>query len=257
MLDAAERAGIVHMLATEFRFGTAQAQLSRTVRSGTIGTPQLGLFETHLPTHADPGAELPQWWRLASEGGGWLGALGSHVVDQVRSTMGEIMGVSASLQRLSDRPAMTADDTYSAHLRLDNGATVLMHSSCAARGPFMGITKILGSAGTAWLQGDQVWIDTGNGAEQLPVPHDLPVLPPDPPPVELLHTAYDMWHSMGIDLAPFTRLYEQLRDRVFGRPIPEDPAGATFADGLACQRVLDAIRASSAQTGAWIAIERS
>ena len=254
MLDAAERAGVVHLLGTEFRFGTGQAQLARTVRSGAIGTPQLGLFELQLPTHADPTAELPDWWELASEGGGWLGAHGSHVIDQVRSTMGEIVGVSASLQRLADRPAMTADDTYSAHLRLDNGATVLAHSSCAARGSFVGTTKIVGSAGAAWLQGEEVWIDTGGGPTALPVPDDLPAVPPDPPPSELLHTAYDMWHSMGIDLAPYTRLYARLRELARGRAVVDDPVAATFADGVAGQRVLDAIRASSAAGGAWVPI---
>jgi hypothetical protein len=74
---------------------------------------------------------------------------------------------------------------------------------------------------------------------------------PDPPPAELLHTAYDMWHSMGIDLVPYTRLYGVLRDRVLGQPVADDPAAATFADGVACQAVLDAIRASSAAGGEW------
>ena len=57
----------------------------------------------------------------------------------------------------------------------------------------------------------------GAGPEAVPVPGDLPVVAPDPPPPELLHTAYDMWHSMGIDLAPYTRLYEVLRDRALER----------------------------------------
>jgi predicted dehydrogenase len=251
MLAAAERAGIVHLLGTEFRFAPGQAQLTRTVRSGVIGTPQLGLFELHLPTHADPEAELPRWWQLAAEGGGWLGAHGSHVIDQVRTTMGEIAGVSASLQRLSDRPAMTSDDTYSTLLRLEGGATVFLHGSCATRGAFIATTKIVGSAGAAWLQGDEVWTDMGEGPQRVSIPGDLPVVAPDPPPSDLLHTAYDRWHSMGIDVAPYTRLYERLRDHVLGRPVADDPAAATFADGVAGQAVLDAIHASSAQGGAW------
>ena len=60
-----------------------------------------------------------------------------------------------------------------------------------------------------------------------------------------------MWHSMGIDLVPFTRLYGVLRDRVLGQPVAEDPVAATFADGVACQAVLDAIRASSSGGGEW------
>jgi predicted dehydrogenase len=251
MLDAAERSGVVHLLGTEFRFGTGQAQLARTIRAGVIGEPRHALFELQLPTHADPSAELPDWWQLESEGGGWLGAHGSHVVDQVRTTLGDIVGVSASLDCIADRPGMTADDTYTVHARLANGAAVVMHSSCAARGQFVATTKVVGRAGAAWLQGDEVWVDTGAGPEATPMPEDLPVVAPDPPPAELLHTAYDMWHSMGIDLAPYTRLYGVLRDRVLERPVADDPVAATFADGVACQAVLDAIRASSAAGGEW------
>jgi predicted dehydrogenase len=250
MLQAADGAGVVHLLGTEFRFGTGQALLARTIRSGAIGEPRHALFELQLPTHADPAAELPDWWQLESEGGGWLGAHGSHVVDQIRSTLGEIVGVSATLQRISDRPQMTADDTYSVHLRLDNGAAVLMHSSCAARGQFVAATKVLGERGAAWLQGDEVWIDTGAGPEMVPTPDDIPLTVPDPPPTELLHTAYDMWHSMGIDLVPYARLYGVLRDRARGAEAG-DPAAATFVDGVASQVVMDAIRASSRAGGAW------
>ena len=255
MLDAADRAGIVHLLGTEWRFGAGQALLSRTVRSGAIGAPRFGLFELELPTHADPAAELPDWWQLEAEGGGWLGAYGSHVIDQVRSTLGEITGVSASLQRLADRPAMTADDTYSAHLRLDNGATVLLHSSCATRGPFVSTTKVVGADGVAWLQGDDVWVDAGAGPQQVPPADDVPVTAPVPPPDELLHTAYDAWHSMGIDLAPYTRLYSVLVERCAGHAVPTDPAAATFADGVACQAVMDAMHASSAAGGDWTPVE--
>ena len=106
-------------------------------------------------------------------------------------------------------------------------------------------------AGTAWVEGPQVSVDTGRGAQLIPMPDDLPLVAPDPPPAELLHTAYDMWHSMGIDLAPYTRLYARLIDLVAGNDVPDDPPAATFADGVAGQAVLDAIRASSAAGGAW------
>jgi predicted dehydrogenase len=251
MLQAADHAGTVHMLGTEWRFGTGQAQLARTIRSGVIGEPRHALFELQLPTHADPGAELPDWWQLESEGGGWLGAYGSHIVDQVRSTLGEIVGVSATVECVARRPGMTADDTYTVHARLASDAAVVMHSSCAARGQFVATTKIVGRGGAAWLQGDDVWVDIGAGPEAVPAPTDLPPVAPDPPPTELLQTAYDMWHSMGIDLAPYTRLYGVLRDRALGRPVADDPVPATFADGVAGQAVLDAVRASSAAGGEW------
>ncbi len=179
----------------------------RTIANGEIGPPRLAIFQLQLPTLADPEAELPAWWEDAGQGGGWLGAYGSHVIDQIRSTLGEFEAVSATLQTLAPRPSMTADDTYTVQFRLVTGVEGVMHSSCAVGGQFLGATKITGTAGSAWLQGDDVWVDDGTGPRQVPVPDDLVSAPPDPPPSQLLHTAYDMWHSMGIDLDPYTKLY--------------------------------------------------
>jgi predicted dehydrogenase len=254
MRDAAVAAGVVHALGTEFRYGTGQALLARTIAAGEIGTPRLGIFQLQLPTLADPKAELPAWWEDAAEGGGWLGAYGSHVIDQIRWTFGEFEAVSASLQTLAPRPAMTADDTYTIQFRLRSGFEGVMHSSCAVGGQFLGATKVTGTAGAAWLEGDDVWVDDGTGPRQIPVPDELVSAAPVPPPAELLHTAYDMWHSMGIDLDPYTRLYADVREQMAGRPRPAGAAGATFDDGVAVQAVMDAVHRSAAERS-WITVE--
>ena len=59
---------------------------------------------------------------------------------------------------------------------------------------------------------------------------------------------------MGIDLAPYTRLYEAFGNRIEGREIPSDPVPPTFADGVAVQAVLDAIRRSSKEK-CWIDLD--
>jgi predicted dehydrogenase len=253
MLRAADAAGVVHLLGTEFRFAPGQALLTRTVRSGTIGEPRFFLFLLQLPTLVDPSAELPAWWDDATQGGGWLGAQGTHVVDQIRTTVGEITRVSAMLQTLSPR-AMTSDDTYTVQFETDNGAHGVLHSSAAIGGQFLVALKVTGTKGSAWTQGDEVWVDTGSGPTQVPPAEDVPVVAPVPPPSELLHTAYDMWHSMGMDLAPYTRIYEVMRARVLGEPVRTDPVAGTFTDGVANQAVVDAIRASSA-TRTWQDVE--
>ena len=255
MLAAAERSGVVHLLGTEFRFGQGQALLTRTVRSGAIGAPRHALFLLQLPTLTDPDAEMPAWWDDASQGGGWLGAYGTHVIDQVRTTIGEITGLSATLQTLSPR-RMTSDDTYTVHFETDNGATGVLHSSCAIGGQFVMNMKVTGSEGSAWLQGEEVWLDTGDGPSQVPPADDLPVVAPVPAPSELLHTTYDMWHASGMDLAPYTRLYEVMRDAILGGPARREPEAGTFADGVANQAVVDAIRTSSAKR-AWIHVPQS
>jgi predicted dehydrogenase len=248
MLRAADDAGVVHLLGTEFRFAPGQALLTRAVRSGMIGEPRFMFFALQLPTLDDPAAEMPAWWDDAAQGGGWLGAHGTHVIDQVRTTVGEITRVSAALETLSPRP-MTADDTYTVQFETAEGATGLLHSSCAAGGQFVVATKVTGTTGSAWAQGDEVWVDTGAGPTQLPPADDLPAVAPVPPPSELLSTTYDMWHSTGMDLAPYTRLYAVMRDRILGYEISDDPVAGTFADGVANQAVVDAVRASSADRG--------
>jgi hypothetical protein len=62
-----------------------------------------------------------------------------------------------------------------------------------------------------------------------------------------------MWHSTGMDLAPYTRLYALMRDRILGYDTPDDPAPGTFVDGVANQAAVDAIRASSASR-AWTVV---
>jgi predicted dehydrogenase len=254
MADAAQKAGIVHLLGTEFRFATGQAHLTRAIAAGVIGTPRLAVFMLQIPSLADARAELPSWWELESEGGGWLGAYGSHVVDQIRVTLGEFDRVSATVQTLAPR-SMTADDTYTVQFRLATGVEGIMHSSCAIGGQFLATTKITGTDGSAWLQGDDVWVDTGAGPRQLDTPDDLRNSAPIPPPPELLHTTYDMWHSTGLDLSPYTQLYAVARDRIAGKPVAADPPAATFADGVAGQAVLDAIRRSSREQS-WVTVDR-
>jgi predicted dehydrogenase len=256
MLEAAERAGVVHLLGTEFRWATGQAMATRAIAAGAIGEPRLATFLFHMPALAAPDAEVPDWWRREEDGGGWLGAYASHIIDQVRVTVGEFEGVSASLRTVAERSPekpWTADDTYSVHFRTRTGVDGILQSTAAARGPFAACSRFVGSTGTLWIEGDQVGVADAAGERFLEVPEDLRLPAPVPPPAELLSTTYDMLHSMGIDLGPYTRLYETFRDRILGRPVAEDPRAATFADGVAIQAVLDAIRRSSKER-CWVEI---
>ena len=263
MLEAAEAAGVVHALGTEFRWATGQELLRRVVRDGVIGEPRAATFLLHMPLLAHPGTEVPDWWSDASQGGGWLGAHAPHVVDQIRTTLGEFEGVSAALQRLAPH-GWTAEDSYSVRFRLRSGVEGIMQSSAGDFGPMLVTTRIAGTTATVWLEGEGVAVADASGTRQVDVPADLLLAPPDPPPADLMVTAYDLMHSTGIDLAPFTRMAEVFRDRILsteaggavaGGGVPAaDPPLATFADGVANMAVLDAIRRSAA-TGAWEVVE--
>jgi predicted dehydrogenase len=251
MLAAAEAAGVVHLVGTEFRFASGQALLRRAVADGMIGTPRLATFMLHMPLLADPAAAVPEWWSDAGQSGGWLGAHAAHVIDQVRTTLGEISGVSAGLNVVSDHP-WSAEDSYTVHFRAGEVEGV-MQSSAGAFGDILVTTRIAGTGGTLTLEGDRVVLADATGSREVPLPDDLRTAPPDPPPADLMVTAYDWMHSTGIDMGPYIRLFEVFGGLVAGTPGPDDPAPATFSDGVATMEVMDAVRRAAAER-TWVAL---
>ncbi len=261
MLEAAERAGVIHVLGVEFRFATAHELLRRTIASGAIGTPRQALFAWLVPFLSHPAAQTPDWWSDEAHGGGFLGAWGSHLVDQVRVTLGEFAAVSARLQTLSGKPGMSADDTFAAQFRLVNGLEGVFVESMAAPGDMFGIVRISGTEGAVWIegvQGEAVWVaDRSGNKKRVPVPAELVLPAPVPfPHAELMQTAYEQAHAFGTDLAPYTRLVERMKARIEGRDAGDAPPLATFRDGVAGQAVIDAMRTSSRESS-WVEVARA
>lgn len=252
MLAAAEEAGVVHLVGTEYRWGTTQALAARAIAGGAVGTPRLATFILFGGFLAGPGAGVPDWWGTAEQGGGWLQAHAPHLVDQVRSSLGEFEGVSAALPRVSEHE-WAAEDSFSVRFRLTNGVEGVFHESACDWGPPVMMTRVAGTAGTLWVEGGAVYVADADGTRQLPVPDDLLGPAADEPPMDLLVTAYDKMRSGGSEILPFTRLYDTFRQLINGKPVPGDPAPATFADGVAAMTVLDAIRQSAAE-GNWVSV---
>jgi predicted dehydrogenase len=255
MLVAAQAAGVVHRLGAEFRFDSAQALLRRVVKQGQIGAPLHFLRIYHQPGLQDPSEALSPWWEDANQGGGFLGAFGAHMIDQVRSMFGEIVAVSAVLQTLAPgRPQMTADDCYSVQFITEQGAKGLMMAALAAPGPLVMATKLVGTQGAAWIQSgavygdpEEVWVQDAAGPRRVDMPEDLINPPPTPFPVtELIQTEQDRWHTQGFDVAPYARLFRDMRAQILGEAPSSMERGADFKDALAGQAVLDAARRSAA-----------
>jgi predicted dehydrogenase len=256
MLDAAERAGIVHLVGTEFRFDAGQATLARAVASGAVGEPRLATFVLDIPMLADPEAEVPGWWAGSATGGGWLGAHGSQIIDQVRATLGEFEAVSASLPQVAES-GMTAENGFVVHVAMRSGAVGILQSTVADWGPPLVVTRVAGTRGTAWIEGvgATVKVADRDGTRTVPVGDDLPTGRADPLPEGAVRSAYEQMTAHGLDFAPYRRLAETFRDLIDGVPVADDPRPATFADGVAVMAVLDAIRRSAAEK-AWVAVER-
>ena len=263
MRDAAKAAGVLHMLGAEFRFDSAQALLRRVVLSGAIGAPRHFLRIYHQPGSLMPNEPMAPWWEDAAQGGGFLGAFGSHMFDQIDYMFGPVTRVSGQLQTLAPgRPHRTADDCYSVQFEAGDGVIGTIVAAQESRSGFVMCTKVTGTLGGAWIQSganygdpEEVWIHDVAGVRQVPMPEDLVNQPPTPFPIsDLIQTEMDRWHTMGFDVPPYARLFSELKARLEGQEpgIPE--RAATFDDAVRGQAVLDAIRHSAASRS-WVDID--
>jgi predicted dehydrogenase len=220
--------------------------VARALCDGLIGDPRTFTLVQYVPLVADPAAHVPQWWFDADRGGGWLGASGSHVIDQLRMWFGEVVAVSASLPTVSARPE-GAEDSFVIRLTMASGVEGLVQQTAASWVPsVIGFTAVAGTAGTLEVRDAAVWVSDRGGRRALAVPEDLALAAPDAasddPRERFTH----------LELAPYTRLCEALLAGVRGEAIESPVPLPTFADGLAEMQVLDAIRESAARGGALV-----
>ena len=86
------------------------------------------------------------------------------------------------------------------------------------------------------------------------MPSELVNPPPTPfSHAELIQTEQDRWHTMGFDVAPYARLFAEMRARIEGGEPTIPERAANFDDAVRGQEVLDAAR-RSAREARWIEI---
>lgn len=242
MLAAAEQAGVTHLVGNEFRWLPERAIIARAVADGLIGEPRFLTLAMYHGLVADPAAKMPRWWFDPAAGGGWLGASGSHVVDQVRTWAGEFASVSAALPVVSDRRDV-AEDSYVIRFSMENGLEGVIQQTAASWGPQAALSRIAGTQGALWIEDGKVHHADRDGVRELPTPADLE-LPPPPPPSDDPRKRFSQF-----ELGPYIRLCEALRRAVDGGAQTAPVPLPTFADGVACMAVLDAVRLSAARGG--------
>jgi predicted dehydrogenase len=254
VLAAAEAAGVVHVLGTEFRWDPGQAGLARVVRDGGIGAPRMATWLMHVPVLADPESVVPDWWADTASRGGWMWAHGSQLIDQIRVTLGEFEGVSAHLVHVVDRPAMSADDGFVVHFRMRNGAVGIMQSTAADWGVLVE-TRVTGSRGAAWIEGVGATVKVAgpDGVRAQPGPEGLAADAAPPLPEGAVTTTYERMITFGVEYGPYTHLTAAFRDLIAGKDVT-GPRPATFVDGVAQMAVLEAIMESAADDGRWTAV---
>lgn len=242
MIAVATRSGGVARIDHELRYEPNRRKVQELIRAGAIGSVWHIEFVLKPYVRGDgrPQAlDAPwSWWYDAKRGGGILGAVGSHLIDLCRfwtgSEVSEVHGRAATFvpERYDEqrvRRPVTADEFASFVVRFANGvvATVML-TTVAAHGPGH-FAQITGSEGTVVLTGETK-LEIGRRAgelEDISVPDDL----------WERTTPNNMWARS------FVRLMRDLVGVLEGRPATGEPA--TFHDGLAVQRVMDAVRAGS------------
>jgi predicted dehydrogenase len=236
LLDRARSAGVCHLLNFEFRCDPGRERLRALVREGAVGRPERISWR-----HWSSATRVPMrrygWLFDAARGGGFVHAWGSHAVDTLRWVLDdELEAVSSALTTsIKARPGddgawhhCTADDAFVALLRSTRGAEAVLDASFAAAASLAPRIVVSGSEGMLELVDDaritRRSIDGGR---------------------ETIDVEADAGSDASADrhLVPMRRWAARVRDVVTSGPGAAELVGApTFADGLACDRVLARLR---------------
>ena len=260
--DAAFPSGARAMVGFNYRRVPALALARRLVEQGRIG-PLRHVRAVYLQDWlVDP--DSPLTWRMQADraGSGALGDLGAHIVDLARFLTGdEITGVSAvSATFVEERPLpgdegtgrVTVDDAVVFSARFGSGALGSFEATRYAAGRKNGLRiELNGAAGSLafdlerlneleFYDGDVAVGGSTAGFRRILV-------------TEPEHPYLSGWWPPGHTLGWEHTFTNQARDLLTaiadgGQPAP------SFGDGLAVQRVLDAVQRSAAALSGWVAV---
>lgn len=242
MLAAARGAGRLHMIDHELRFNPNRARIARSIANGDLGEVRHVNIANIGTGWNDPAARpLGDWWSDVAQGGGRLGANGSHQVDLLRWWLGEPTAVvGQALTKVADRIdpktgkhwTATADDLAHFTLEMASGALAQVFMSGVAAANMGNTTQVFGSKGTITLaNGDErLWFAKAGDATFS----EITATDPNAGREGLNH---GLWN-----VAVLSALSELVAAITESRPLH---GGATFLDGVRNQVVLDAIVAST------------
>jgi predicted dehydrogenase len=228
MYDLAADAGVVHLVNFEFRRHPVRRELRRLLREGVVGTVEHLQWNAFHGVWRDP-ARRYGWSFDAALGGGWIPLSGSHTIDFLRWSLGEIVdAVGARRMTIAERPdddgrmqACSAEDGYTALLRTDGGASVTIDATSTNPVERPNRVTVIGSDGVLELTNEN------------PREEDARiVLYGDGDAKELF--AFEQGDTYVAQMHEWAGI---VRDSVRRRAA--EPDAPSFADGLGCSRVMD------------------
>ncbi len=249
MTDRAREAGVLALIDHELRFLPGRMKMRELLRCGEIGRVRHAKLTFRSDSRAD--ARRPwNWWSDEKQGGGALGAIGSHVVDGFRwllaTEISEICGnLATHIHERKDEAGtlreVTTDDEANLLLRfadsqLTEGTTGSASMSLVEPGQPEHRLEIFGSLGALMIEeSGELWQSKVGDGDWNKVETDVS---------DLAETMRDSGWARGFTTFS-KRIVEAMRA---GRTTVE--GAATFEDGYKTQLVLDAAR-QSYQSGCW------
>jgi predicted dehydrogenase len=253
MLDAVQKAGVVHMVAHNYRFVPAIRLAYDLIQSGKLG--EIYHFRAVYLQEWIMDPDFPYVWRLDKNvaGSGTLGDLGSHIIDLARFLIGEPRKVSAMAKTfIKNRPIpgggtgeVTVDDAFTALLEFENGAMGTLEASrfCAGRKNHQ-VLEVNGSKGTLVFDLERFnelevfW--KGEEPRETQGFHNVLVS-------ESYHPYWKNWWPQGHIIGwehTFVHEIAHLLEAIVNKT-SVGPVGATFEDGYKNSVICDAILASA------------
>lgn len=240
---AAERPELHALVDHELRFLPAVQAARARVESGELGALRYIEARVSGSGRADP-TKPWSWWSDAEQGGGVLGAAGSHQIDLIQFVFGPATAVSGVLRTyVGERPsdtgarAVTSDDFASVRLRLadDTLADISLSAVAGADEP-MGVTAHFANGALRLQRGRLLVARRGSGFED----------------VSPLHTVGVPEGSSGNEFEHGTVYIGRAIRQCLGDERKALDVAATFADGHRTQQLMDGARRSSATDGGWV-----
>lgn len=258
MYDAAESAGVVHMMIFNYRFVPALALAKRMIEEGQLGKIHHFNAVYYQDWLIDP--EFPITWRhdVKKTGSGAHGDMNAHIIDLARFLVGEFEAVTG-LQEvfIKERPLtsgegvgkVSADDATLFMARFRNGAVGSFNATRFANGFKNHLRlEIFGSEGSLTFnleRMNELNFFSGNDPKDRQGFRNILV-------TESEHPYIDAWwppgHIIGWEHS-FIHQFSKLMDGI----AEKKQVAPNFYDGLRCQEVLDAVT-DSAEQGKWVHI---
>lgn len=241
---AASRPRRITLIDHELRFLPSWREAR--ARIGEIGAVRYAEVRYASPSRGDR-KRAWNWWSDAGRGGGIWGAVGSHFVDALRYFGMEVEAAQAMLRTtIAERPfgegmrEVTSDDFASVDLRLRGGAVAVLHFSVVAVGPDeASMLTIYGERGAMRFVGEEVLLSMEGSPFEWMAGSPLEQRPGNSPG--------------GAFGSGTLHLGRALRAALDDGDLDALAPGATFTDGLAQQRILDAAREAS-RKGQWVEV---